>query len=713
MSDLADTVCLLRNYERIIVSGPQRAGTTIAAKILASELGYRFVPEEDVGGNDLGRLFELYRVQRHFVVQGPAYCPYVHLLPEAVVLMRRPVDEIIRSQARIRWACENAELEGYFATQGPIAHVKYDAWDRFQKPRLLERAFELDYHSLAGHPLWIEQEQRKTFHARQTKPGEVRGLRAGAIAVFQKEVRRRPNEPEAFYRLAWALFQQHREEESILCYRQALRLKPDFAEAHKHLGDALRGHGGTAVDEAISSYREAIRLKPEYAEAYHMLGRTLKDQGLLDEAVDALRRACQLCPDSSKFHSSLLYCLHYHPDSDPEVLAREHGRWNDQHAKPLARLIQPHSNDPDLHRRLRIGYISPYFRSHAVGRFLLPLFASHDRSKFEICCYSGVRVADELTEKFRIQSSRWHDVAGMTDDDLANLIRQDRVDILMDLDAHTATNRLLTFARRPAPVQVTYLAYCSTTGLSAMDYRLTDPFLDPLGQPTCYAEESVWLPETYWCYQPHTDLPPVGPLPALTSGQVTFGCLNNFWKVTKPTLTCWRELLQKVARSRLLLHARPGTHRDRVRAFFAEGDINPDRIEFVGVTPADEYFERYNQVDIGLDPFPYPGGTTTCDSLWMGVPVVSLAGKTSVSRGGLSILSNVGLPELAARGPEEYVHIVANLAGDMPRLAALRSGLRDRMLNSPLTNAPRFARNLEAAFRQMWQRWCSRMAEQL
>jgi predicted O-linked N-acetylglucosamine transferase (SPINDLY family) len=194
---------------------------------------------------------------------------------------------------------------------------------------------------------------------------------------------------------------------------------------------------------------------------------------------------------------------------------------------------------------------------------------------------------------------------------------------------------------------------------------------------------------------------------------VTFGCLNNFWKVTIPTLTCWRELLQRVPLSRLLLHARPGTHRERVRAFFAEGNVHPDRIEFVGVFPTDQYFERYHQIDIGLDPFPYPGGTTTCDSLWMGVPVVSLAGRTSVSRGGLSILSNVGLPELVARAPEEYVGIAANLAGDLPRLAALRSSLRDRMLDSPLTDAPRFTRYLEAAFRQIWQRWCSQVAERL
>jgi predicted O-linked N-acetylglucosamine transferase (SPINDLY family) len=705
---LQQIVTALGDYDRIIVTGPQRAGTTIAAKIIASELNYRFVPEEEVGFESVEELFELYRTERRFVVQGPCLCAYVHLLPGAVVLMRRSVDEIVRSQDRIRWSYEIFELNRYFATHGPVAQIKYDAWDRFQKPRLGERAFELDYHALAGHRLWIEQEQRGTFLPRQTTFAEKSQPEGDAVEHFQKALRQTPNDAAAYFRLARALSQQHREAEAVLCYRQAVRLKPDFADAHKHLGDALRKQRGTAVDEPVASYREAIRVRPDYAEAHHMLGRTLKDLGLLDEALGALRSACQLRPDSARFHSSLLYAMHYHPDSDPLVLAREHELWNKRHALPLAPQIQPHPNDPAPDKRLRIGYISPYFRNHSVGRFLLPLFAAHDRHEVEIFCYSGVRVADELTAKFRAQSDGWHDIEGLNDERLANLIRQDRVDILVDLDAHTGTNRLLTFARKPAPVQVTYLAYCSTTGLSVMDYRLTDPFLDPLGQSSYYAEESMWLPETYWCYQPPVDLPPVASLPALGSGRVCFGCLNNFWKVTMPALAAWRELLQKVPLSRLLLHARPGTHRERVRTFFAEAEIDPHRIEFIGVTPSAEYFGRYNLIDVGLDPFPYGGGTTTCDALWMGVPVISLAGKTAVGRGGSSILSNVGLPELVAQTPDEYVRIATNLATDLPRLAGLRAGLRDRLLNSPLLDGPRFARNVDAAFREMWQRWCSK-----
>jgi predicted O-linked N-acetylglucosamine transferase (SPINDLY family) len=531
-------------------------------------------------------------------------------------------------------------------------------------------------------------------------------VRGDAVVRFQTALRLTPNDPKAYYRLARALAHRHRVAEAVLCYRQALRIDPEFADAHEELGDTLRRHRSTTLDEPVSCYREAIRLKPDNAAAHHKLGRTLSNMGLVDDAITAYRRACQLHPNSAEFHSRLLCCLHLHTDYDSAALGQEHDRWNERHAKALAPVIEWYSNDRDPNRRIRIGYVSAHLNNHPVGRFLLPLVKAHDRDNFEIYCYAGARAADELTAIFRDQSDRWYDVVDMTDESLADLIRRHRIDILVDLDAHMGGNRLLTFARKPAPVQVTYLAYCSTTGLSAMDYRLTDPFLDPPGRPTHYAEESVCLPESYWCYQPSTERPPVARLPALVNGQVTFGCLNSYFKVTLPTLTVWRELLLAVPGSRLLLHADPGTHRDRAAKFFAEKDVDLSRIVFVDFCPPAQYFELYHRIDIGLDPFPYAGGTTTCDALWMGVPVVSLAGRTAVGRGGLSILSNVGLSELVVQTPEEYVRIASNLAADLPRLTALRVGLRDRMLRSPLADAPRFARHVEGAFREIWQRWC-------
>ncbi|HJT79323.1 MAG TPA: tetratricopeptide repeat protein, partial [Gemmataceae bacterium] len=340
------------------------------------------------------------------------------------------------------------------------------------------------------------------------------------IIQLQEALRCSPNDPDAYYNLAQALARQSRRDEAILCCRQALSLNPELADAHKLLGDVLRQCSnvrGTALDEAASSYRSAIRIRPADAEAHKKLGSTLKAMGLLDEAFAAFRRACKLHPESAQHHSSLVYSLHFHPGYDAEALAQEHERWNRRHAEPLAKLIRPHPNDPDPKRRLRIGYVSQYFQNHPVGRFLLPLLEAHDHGGFEIFCYASFTRPDDLTARLRTHADHWCHTEGWTDEKLADVIRQDRIDVLVDLDMHMFGNRLLTFARKPAPVQVTYLAYCSTTGLRAMDYRLTDPFLDPPGQPTCYAEESVWLPETYWCYRPPVELPPPGPPPAAAS----------------------------------------------------------------------------------------------------------------------------------------------------------------------------------------------------
>jgi len=364
MSGLTEIVSSLRRHQRIIVTGPQRAGTTIAAKILACELGYRFVPEEHVGWASVGKLFELYHAQQHFVVQGPCFCAYAHLLPGAVVLMRRPVEEILRSQARIGWSeFERDELDRYFATQGPIAQVKYHVWDRFQKSHLGQRAFELDYHSLRGHALWVEEEQRKIFHPRQIsrtsvdeaivdmeralklKPDDaeghknlgnalrLQGRQGKAVAHLQQAVRLKPTDAEAYHNLGQALTRQRRWNEAILCYRQALRLKPDFAEAHKHLGDVYSRRPDVALDELIASFREAIRLAPDDAEAHNKLGCTLMDMGLQDEAISALRRACQLRPNLAWLHSHLLALLHLHPDYDSRSLAEEHDRWTNHFAQ--------------------------------------------------------------------------------------------------------------------------------------------------------------------------------------------------------------------------------------------------------------------------------------------------------------------------------------------------------------------------------------------
>jgi predicted O-linked N-acetylglucosamine transferase (SPINDLY family) len=527
-----------------------------------------------------------------------------------------------------------------------------------------------------------------------------------AAACWRRALELKPEFAEAHNNLGVALKGRGKLDEAVACYHRTVELKPDFAEAHNNLGVALGEQG--KLDEAVACYRRALDLRPDYAEANNNLGNAWKDQGKLDEALACYRRALELKPDYAAAHSNLVYTQVFYPRCDAQTLDEELRRWNRQHAEPLGKLVQPHSNDPSLQRRLRIGYLSPDFRGHPVGRFLLPLLESHDHQSFEIFCYASARVSDAITDRCRAHADVWRDVPGLSDEQVAQTIRQDRIDILVDLTMHMADNRLLVFARKPAPVQVTYLAYCGTTGLGTMDYRLTDPYLDPPGgDERFYCERSVRLPETYWCYRPPAETPPVNVLPASEAGQVSFGSLNNFCKVSSPALAAWSRLLQAVPGSRLLLHVRGGSHRDRVRTFLAEQGVSVERLVFIDFLPMDEYFAVYQRIDLALDTFPYGGGTTTCDALWMGVPVVSLAGQTAVGRGGVSILSNVGLPELLAQDCEQYVRIAVDLAKDLPRLSELRATLRGRMQECPLMDAPRFARSIEAAYRDMWRRWCT------
>jgi protein O-GlcNAc transferase len=339
---------------------------------------------------------------------------------------------------------------------------------------------------------------------------------------------------------------------------------------------------------------------------------------------------------------------------------------------------------------------------------MVSLIAAHDPARVAAYCYSDVRRPDAVTALFQQHATRWRNTLGLADDRMAQLIREDQIDILVDLTMHMAQNRLLLFARKPAPVQVTYLAYCSTTGLDAIDYRLTDPHLDPPGtNDAIYSERSIHLSETYWCYPLQAGSPEVGPSPASSSGAVTFGCLNNFAKLSPDALSLWIELLRRLPNARLILHAEHGNHRQRVLDRLAQNGIDPQRLNFAAKGPIADYFQLYNQIDIALDPFPYTGGTTTCDALWMGVPVVTLSGQTAVGRSGVSLLNNIGLSELIAKTPEQYIQIATDLANDLARLSGLRRTLRPRMQASPLMDVPRFTRHMEAAYRQMWQNWCN------
>jgi len=495
-------------------------------------------------------------------------------------------------------------------------------------------------------------------------------------------------------------------DEAIAAFRQTIALKPNFPEAHSNLGVALKDRG--QLDEAIAAFRQTIVLKPDFTEAHYNLGIALKDKGQVEEAIAAYRQAIALRPNYPEAHSDLVYTLHFHPGFDVRAIAGEHRCWNQQHAEPLRQFIQPHPNDRTPERRLRIGYVSPDFREHVVGYNVLPFLADHNARDFEIFCYAQVASPDTLTERFRASAEHWRSTVGLTDEVFAAQIREDGIDILVDLTLHMGRNRLLVFARKPAPVQVTFAGYPGSTGLNTIDYRLSDPFLDPSGMDeSIYSEQTVRLPHSFWCYDPLDggDLP-VNALPAQANGFITFGCLNNFCKINDAVLRLWARVLHTVPSSRLLLLAPEGSHRQHTLDVLGQQGVARERVAFVCQQPRRKYLELYQRIDLGLDTLPYNGHTTSLDSFWMGVPVVTLVGQTIVGRAGLSQLMNLKLPELIAQTPEQFVQVAAALAKDLPRLTELRSTLRQRMERSPLMDAPRFARNIEAAYREMWRQWC-------
>ena len=528
---------------------------------------------------------------------------------------------------------------------------------------------------------------------------------AAAVASFQEAARLQPDYVEAHYNLGIAFQEQGKPAEAADRFQQVLCLKPEHADAHFGLGVALERLG--KLEEAVASYQQAVQLKPDYAEAQCNLGNVRRDQGRLDEAIAAYRAVLLRNPNHALIHSNLVLLLQYHPGYDARAIHEECSRWNQQHAEPLKKLILPHTNRPDVERRLRIGYVSPDFRDHVDAFFTVPLLSNHDHRQFEIFCYADVTRPDALTERLRRYSDVWRNTVGLSDQQVADLIRRDQIGILIDLKLHTANNRLRIFAHKPAPVQVAWLGYVGTTGLSTIDYRLTDPYLDPPGLfDSFYSEESVRLPDTFWCYDPLTDQPPVNALPAAANGAITFGCLNNFCKVNEDCLALWACVLQAVPRSRLLLLAPRDPARERVLAKLQHEGIAESRVEFTERIPRQDYLKLYHRIDLGLDPIPCNGHTTSLDAFWMGVPTLTLVGKTVAGRAGWSQLCNLGLQELAAVTPEQYVALAARVAGDPSGLQELRSTLRQRMLRSPLMDGRRFASNVEQAYRQMWLRSC-------
>jgi predicted O-linked N-acetylglucosamine transferase (SPINDLY family) len=533
-------------------------------------------------------------------------------------------------------------------------------------------------------------------------------FQAGRLADAERGYRRvlaqHPAHAETLHMLGIVAGQRGNLNEAVKWIRQAIEASPNNALYYGSLGNALQDL--RQLDQAIASFRHAIQLKPDLADAYNNLAYLLRDTGQIEEAIAALRETIRLRPDKSSPHSHLVAALYYHPGYSAAAIYEEHVRWNARHAEPLKKLMQPHQNDREPSRPLNIGYVSADFVRHPVGLFMASLLAHHDSRNFKIFCYNNSRGSDQITARLRQLSSVWRDVAGVSDAQMATQIRQDRVDVLVDLSLHSAGNRLLVFAQKPSPIQVTWLGYPGTTGLTTMDYRLTDQYLDPPEGGAFYSEQSIRLPHTYWCYKPVDPTLQVSALPAAQKGHVTFGCVNNFAKTNGDALELWARIVSAIPHSRLLMLCPPGDSRARVIERFGGKGVEPDRLEFVERMPLGDYLRQFHRIDIGLDPFPWSGGTTTCDALWMGVPTVTLCAGTAVGRAGVSILSNANLLDWIAQTPQQYVAIATKMATDLSSLAQLRSKLRTRMEQSPLMDAARFAAEIEAAYRRMWEQWC-------
>ena len=527
-----------------------------------------------------------------------------------------------------------------------------------------------------------------------------------AVTHCQQAVSIKPDSAEAHSNLGDAFYALGRLGESVASCRRSLEIKPDSAETYNSLGNALRELG--RLDEAAACGRQALLLKPDFAEACNNLGNTLQAQGKLEEAIACYRQVLSIKPDSASAYSNLLYTMQYLNTVTPAEAFSEHQRYAERYETPLKAHWQPHANSRDPERRLRIGYVSADFYNHAVAFFIEPILASHDKSRVEIYCYYNHNKHDAHTDLIAAHADHWLACSKMSDEQLAERIRADGIDILVDLSGHTGYNRLPVFARKPAPVQATWIGYAGSTGLTAMDYRITNAEMDPPGLTERYHSETLLrMPDSGVAYRPEPGCPPVNPLPALTADTFVFASLNNLIKTNPSVVDLWARILAALPHAKLMLgNITDSGIRQRVIERFGQAGVEADRLILQPRMSFSDYLALHHQIDLALDPFPYNGGTTTMHSLWMGVPVITLAGEHMVSRCAVPLLSRVGLSDFITHNEEDYFQRAIQLAQDLPGLDRIRQSIRERMSASnygPHT----VTRHLETAYREMWRKWCA------
>jgi predicted O-linked N-acetylglucosamine transferase (SPINDLY family) len=512
--------------------------------------------------------------------------------------------------------------------------------------------------------------------------------------------------------------QKAKHPQSLSVFQEAIGLGPDDIETLIGYALCLEGHG--MPSEAVEVLRRAISIDPQSANAYCELGSALYALRRWDESIEAFRNALRIDPGHKVARTNLVTCdlMHYLYEDrvTPDEIFAHHRRWGDEITAALAPAAaaeaKPFANTRDPDRRLRIGFVSADFKDHPVAHFLAPLLARYDRTALEVYCYAERERMDAYTEVLQTTGGIWR-IRSRNDSDTAlrEQLRRDIIDIVIDLSGQTGGTQLRALAVRATPLAASWLGYPATTGLPTIDWRITDALADPPGYERYHVEKLLRLPSGFLCYEPRADAPAVGPLPALARGTVTFGSFNNILKVTPATIRSWAAVLAGVPRSRLLIKAAsfadPPLRASYLQQFIAAG-IDEQRLDLRShVLEASDHLGVYNEIDIALDPLVYNGTTTTCEALWMGVPVVTMTGDRHATRVGYDLLSRVGLNELAAKDPGSYVAIAVALAIDLPRLALIRRELRERMQGSTLCDAANFAKEFEAGMRRIWHEWCA------
>ncbi|MEN6628025.1 MAG: tetratricopeptide repeat protein [Sulfuricella sp.] len=527
-----------------------------------------------------------------------------------------------------------------------------------------------------------------------------------AIACCQKALALKPGYAEAYNNLGNALKDQEKLDEAAICYRKAIEFSPDYAEAHNNLGATLNDQ--EKPEEAVGYYQKAIALNPNFNEAHGNLGNAFCATGKMNEAIACYRTSIKIKP--GKAHSNLIFALDMAAGFDTPTLQQERKNWGEIHAVPLTAKQFPHANTPAPDRRLRIGYVSADFRRHSATTAFGAMLVKFDRDLFEVFAYSNSPKEDDYTQLFQQNVTAWRKIVGLSDDAVAEMVREDGIDILVDLSGHTAGNRLLVFARKPAPVQVTAWGCPSGTGMPAMDALFADPVVIPPEEKQFYTEQVRYLPNLVGFFSPET-FPAVGALPTLSAKTITFGSFNRLNKISKESFDLWTRVLAAIPDSRLILKSRefdnPVT-KERISRHFVDAGIASERVVILGKTPWHEHMNAFNLVDITLDPFPQGGGVTALEGLIMGVPIVALRWPTFGGRASASILTTLGLTDWIAETQEQYLGIAIQKAQDLEALANLRQDLRNRFTASPIGNAALYVKAVESAYRQLWQEWCKR-----